>query len=88
LVFGGERVAVFVDGCQWHCCPTHWVRPKSNTGFWDAKFEKNRNRDLAVNRIPKEQGWTVIRVWEHEVETACYTVAGKILRAVRSCREG
>ena len=84
LVFAGKRVAVFVDGCQWHCCPVHWVRPKSNTAFWDRKFEKNRARDVTVNRLLKEQGWTVLRFWEHQVEQDCSTVVGRVIRAVRT----
>ena len=88
LVFAGIKIAVFVDGCQWHSCPTHWVRPKSHTEFWDAKFEKNRNRDVAVNGLLKEQGWTVLRFWEHEVEKHRAAVAYRIFRAVRSGAAG
>src|SRR5262245_58666688 len=39
VVFPKAKVAVFIDGCQWHCCPIHFVRPKSNQEFWDRKFE-------------------------------------------------
>lgn len=85
LVFAGAKVAVFVDGCQWHCCPEHWVRPKSNTDFWDGKFKKNQNRDIAVNRLLVEQGWTVLRFWEHEVAKQCEVVADKIFCVVRNC---
>ena len=83
LVFPASRVAVFVDGCQWHCCPDHWVRPKSNREFWDRKFKKNRNRDAHVNKLLKERGWRVLRFWEHEVEKDCQTVAMNIIQAVR-----
>src|SRR5882724_9745375 len=68
IVFVSARIAVFVDGCQWHCCPRHWVRPKSNTRFWDRKFENNRNRDATVNDLLKRANWKVLRFWEHEVE--------------------
>ena len=60
------------------------MRPKSNTKFWDAKFEKNRKRDFEVNKLLQEQGWTVLRFWEHEVEKNCNEVAGKIVRAVKA----
>jgi len=86
LVFHSARIAVFVDGCQWHCCPDHWVRPKSNTDFWDRKFEKNRTRDVTVNSLLKEQGWKILRFWEHEVEQDCTAVARRIRRAVNSIR--
>jgi len=61
LVFPAAKTAVFVDGCQWHCCPSHWVRPRSNRDFWDRKFEKNRIRDQVVNSALNEQGWRVLR---------------------------
>jgi DNA mismatch endonuclease, patch repair protein len=84
LVFPGARVAVFVDGCQWHCCPQHWVRPKSNTAFWDRKFDKNRRRDAKVNERLAIEGWKVLRFWEHDVERNCGGVVAKISRKVSS----
>jgi DNA mismatch endonuclease (patch repair protein) len=83
LVFPSARIAVFVDGCQWHCCPVHWVRPKSNTEFWDTKFAKNRVRDTQVNELLRAEGWRVLRFWEHEVEKDAQRVARRISAAVR-----
>lgn len=82
IVFTSKRIAIFVDGCQWHCCPTHWVRPKSNTRFWDRKFNRNRDRDVEVTRLLKTQGWTVLRFWEHQVEAGCDALAWKVLALV------
>jgi DNA mismatch endonuclease, patch repair protein len=82
LVFPKAKVAVFVDGCQWHCCPVHFVRPKSNQEFWDRKFERNRLRDEEVNRLLAEQNWRVFRFWEHEVEADCSKVVRKIDSAI------
>jgi len=33
LAFTRRRVAVFVDGCFWHCCPEHGRQPTSNTSY-------------------------------------------------------
>jgi DNA mismatch endonuclease, patch repair protein len=82
FVFVTARIAVFVDGCQWHCCPKHWVRPKSNCGFWDAKFQRNRDRDAKVNKLLKSDGWMVFRVWEHQVKARPEGVAMRIARLV------
>jgi DNA mismatch endonuclease, patch repair protein len=82
LIFSSARVAVFVDGCQWHCCPKHWVRPKSNTKFWDRKFTNNRNRDKTVNQLLKAKGWSVLRFWEHEIQEDCKSVALRISKIV------
>ncbi len=82
IVFTSVRVAIFVDGCQWHCCPKHWVRPKSNTQFWDRKFASNRARDETVNAVLKAAGWIVLRFWEHEIVTDCAGVVTKVINIV------
>ena len=70
IAFPRRRVAVFVDGCFWHACPTHGVKPKNNKDWWADKLAGNRARDL---------GWTVVRVWEHESpETALVAVIAKL----------
>lgn len=67
FVFPRLRVAVFVDGCFWHGCPKHATWPKTRAAFWKAKIEGNRARDRRVNRELRKRGWTVVRVWEHEL---------------------
>ena len=75
IVFTKARVAVFVDGCFWHGCPTHGRRPKANTGYWDAKLARNTERDRQTDTDLAAAGWTVVRVWEHEpVEVAATAV--------------
>lgn len=66
LVFAGRRIAIFVDGCYWHRCPTHCRRPSSNQGYWDRKFDRNVERDRDTDLRLAAAGWTVVRVWEHE----------------------
>lgn len=60
------KIAVFVDGCFWHGCPTHSRPTKSNTKWWREKIEKNKARDDETTRLLRHAGWTVVRVWEHE----------------------
>ena len=67
FIFRRERVAVFVDGCFWHGCPKHGTRPKQNRKFWDAKIQKNKERDRSVNRELRKAGWRVMRIWEHDL---------------------
>lgn len=62
----GSRIAVFVDGCFWHRCPAHGTDPKTNADFWAAKLNRNVARDRRVDTVLTENGWTVIRSWEHE----------------------
>lgn len=64
FVFRTQRVAVFVDGCFWHGCPTHGTRPRQHRKFWDEKIARNRQRDRLVTRALRQSGWTVLRLWE------------------------
>lgn len=66
VVFTRRKVAVFVDGCFWHGCPEHYRAPAANGSYWSAKLARNTARDVQVNDLLREQGWTVVRVWEHE----------------------
>ena len=57
VVFTRARVAVFVDGCFWHGCPTHATKPKSNQGYWGPKLAANEARDRRVNAALGAAGW-------------------------------
>lgn len=65
VAFPGRRVAVFVNGCFWHRCPyCHPSNPRSNVEFWEAKFQRNRERDERDQQALVAAGWTVVVVWE------------------------
>lgn len=66
LVFTRAKVAVFVDGCFWHGCPTHHRLAKRNREYWEQKVQKNRQRDSEVDAKLAEAGWLALRIWEHE----------------------
>lgn len=67
FVFRQKRVVVFVDGCFWHGCPKHANLPASNRPFWIKKFAANKARDRLVTRKLRQQGWVVLRIWEHDL---------------------
>jgi DNA mismatch endonuclease, patch repair protein len=67
FVFRKQRVVVFVDGCFWHGCAMHGRRPTTNTVFWDKKLEGNIARDRLVDRELRQQGWRIVRIWQHEL---------------------
>jgi DNA mismatch endonuclease (patch repair protein) len=83
LIFRANRVAVFIDGCFWHGCPQHGVRPRTNSNYWHAKIEANMARDRRNDAALELAGWTVIRVWEHEPPKEA---AERISRLVRERR--
>jgi len=75
VVFTRQKVAVFIDGCFWHGCPTHCRMPSRNRDYWEAKIGRNQERDYRVTAALAADGWRVIRIWEHEpVEQAALRV--------------
>lgn len=67
FVFTKARVVVFVDGDFWH----GWRYPRWKhklSDFWRAKIERNRARDRRNFQRLRRQGWTVLRLWGHDVE--------------------
>jgi DNA mismatch endonuclease (patch repair protein) len=87
VVFTHLRIAVFVDGCFWHGCPSHYKEPKTNTLYWADKIAGNRRRDEDTNTLLRTAGWTVIRIWEHEDPEKAAQVVIRIVSDARA-REG
>lgn len=84
IVYRRAGVAVFVDGCFWHGCPKCYRRPASNQDYWDAKLARNKARDAAQRRKLRRDGWSVLRIWEHELKQgpeACVTRVARALGA-------
>ena len=75
VAFTKKKIAVFVDGCFWHCCPVHGTLPKSNREYWIPKLRQNVERDRATDEGLKAAGWRVMRFWEHvQFEEAADTI--------------
>lgn len=66
IAFTRRRVAVYVDGCFWHCCPLHATWPETNAAWWATKLRRNVERDRETKELLIKAGWSVVRVWEHE----------------------
>lgn len=85
FAFPAERLALFVDGCFWHGCPTHFKSPASNAEFWTTKIQTNRARDRKVTLELRHRGWLVIRVWEHELRgKGIALLANRLRRALEA----
>ncbi|WP_400996708.1 very short patch repair endonuclease [Agromyces sp. GXQ0307] len=78
IVFTRAKLAVFIDGCFWHGCPDHYQRPGRNQTYWDAKVQANRARDRNTDDTLGQRGWTVLRVWEHDVRADPEGVGARI----------
>jgi len=86
VVFRKARVAVFVDGDFWHGYRfPSWEDKVSD--FWKKKINRNRERDAANHRKLRQMEWTVIRLWQHEVEADFDACIDRILAAVRGHEE-
>jgi len=81
IVFAHARVAVFIDGCFWHCCPKHRTHPKANANWWAEKLRTNQVRDRDTNRRLAAAGWRVERIWEHEDPMRAAARVASIVRA-------
>lgn len=85
FVFKEERLALFVDGCFWHSCPKHATKPRNNAAFWQKKLASNMTRDILVVKTLSKQGWSVLRIWEHELAQKNEAhVVRKVLRRLMS----
>lgn len=82
IVFTRSRIAIFVDGCFWHCCPDHGNDPITNSWYWGPKLQRNIARDRRVDAALKAAGWVVVRLWSHEnIEGAAEKVTAVIAQA-------
>lgn len=84
VVFPRLRLAVFVDGCFWHGCPLHYVRPQSHQDHWAGKLRINVDRDRRQTLGLEGLGWTVLRLWEHEVYENLPGVVQRVRGAVEN----
>ncbi len=86
IVFRRVKLAVFVDGDFWHGWRfplwQHKLSPK-----WRDKISANRERDKRNFRKLRRLGWTVIRLWEHQVELCSDACVERICQARASAME-
>ena len=59
IAFTRVKLAVYVDGCFWHGCPEHHVRPRANAEWWDWKIGRNQQRDRSTDAELEAAGWRV-----------------------------
>jgi DNA mismatch endonuclease (patch repair protein) len=92
LVIRSRRLAVFVDGDLWHGNPEEIRRRgrdsladlfPTRTDWWVAKIERTVARDREVTEALEGSGWTVIRLWEHDVLRDPSGSAETVRQAVR-----
>lgn len=75
-----HNIAVFIDGCFWHGCPKCYREPSENNEFWKNKISGNKKRDRQVTRRMRQDGWRVVRIWEHIIRKNPDVAARRIKR--------
>lgn len=62
-----SMLAIFVHGCFWHACRSHYKTPKTNSDFWETKVRNNAARDKRHGRMLRTLGVKCLTIWEHEL---------------------
>lgn len=84
IVFTKKKLAIFIDGCFWHKCPICFKEPETRKEFWMKKIGSNVERDLKITHQLQEDGWTVLRFWEHEIREKPDDAVEKIMHYLHS----
>jgi DNA mismatch endonuclease (patch repair protein) len=81
FVLRSAKVAILVDGDFWHGWRFEQWRLKLSE-HWERKIASNRRRDTRNRRLLRDAGWTVVRLWEHQVREAPARCRRRIIRAL------
>ncbi|MHB8597480.1 MAG: very short patch repair endonuclease [Ktedonobacteraceae bacterium] len=88
FIFPKQRIAIFIDGCFWHGCPTCAnKKPASNSEYWTAKVSRNQKRDRTAYEKLSSEGWLVLRFWEHEIKNNLTTIMATVAKELKSKME-
>ena len=69
IAFPSKKIAIFLNGCFWHRCPScNLSLPKNNQDFWKKKFARNVERDREKVEALKSENWQVLVIWECELK--------------------
>lgn len=71
IVLPKYHTIIFVNGCFWHQHPgcKSATLPETNRDYWEAKLQRNVERDATQIRQLEGTGWHVIVLWECEISS-------------------
>ena len=81
IVIPKYKIIVMVDGEFWHGKEDPNI-VKNNKAFWTEKIKRNMERDLENTIELRDNGWTVLRFWESEIQTNLLDCVKVVLRAL------
>ena len=76
----GKKVLVFCDGDFWHGY-RYAEKKRPAKKYWRKKIEGNMRRDKRTNRLLRTRGYSVLRLWEHDINGN----PDKCIRKVSTC---
>ena len=76
-----KKVLVFCDGDFWHGY-RYAEKKRPAKKYWREKIEGNMRRDRKVSRRLRRDGWSVLRIWEHDIKRKPDVCVRKIMRKV------
>ena len=79
----GRNVLVFCDGDFWHGY-RYAEKKRPAKKYWREKIEGNMRRDRKVSRRLRRDGWSVLRIWEHDIKKKPEKCMGKILSKLQA----
>lgn len=81
IVFTKKKIAIFIHGCYWHghnCNSRYAHVSKSNTDYWSAKINRNKERDANNIELLMKNGWKVIVLWECDIKDNFESIIEKL----------
>ena len=86
IVLRKYKTVIFINGCFWHrhsgC--KYATTPSTHQEFWQKKFKANIQNDQKHYKLLKENGWSVIILWECEIEHDFVNLMAKLVKALHS----
>lgn len=71
IVLTKYRIVIFCDSEFWHGKDWDVLKPQllkgKNSSYWINKIERNRERDVEIDKKLLSLDWTVIRFWGEEI---------------------
>ena len=81
FVIAEQRIVIFCDGDFWHGY-NYQKKKKPSKKYWRDKIETNMKRDVRITRKLRREGWSVLRLWEHDIEKRTGICIDKIIRKI------
>jgi DNA mismatch endonuclease (patch repair protein) len=86
IVFIKQKITIFIDGSFWHGFEWEKKKPRiiTNRNYWVNKIEGNMIRDIVNTKKLEDEGWLVLRFWDHDVNKNFEKIIKKILQTLKS----